>query len=131
MAERIKIKEVIVDQQGSVYRYTGDDGYPAAAVRDGIIAVVEDGRHFYLSPWRAMTAEEKAREAEDDWYCPGPPPSRWHAYQQDDFIAAIRERGTLDPTIWVEFEPDTRSLEERWADDAEREATDRLYGLAG
>jgi hypothetical protein len=118
----LPIKKIDLVKDGAVRHYTGDDGYPAAISNDLIVAETADGRHFFLPSLRAQTAEEKDR-SEESWMVPV---RIYQGDETDELLTKIRARGTLRPAYWVEYEPDTRSLEERWADEAMIEAQDRF-----
>lgn len=107
------VAEIAVSQGGfEVHHYTGDDGYPAAAVFDVVYVTLYDGREFYLP---------RGRQVRDDdgfvgWvasYDPG---------RMIDRIEAARKMIDLDR--WVEVLPQP-SLEERFAEYAYEEAMER------
>lgn len=131
MAQRVNIKSVEVARQYSVWQYNGDDGYPTATVRDGLVAIAPDGRHFFFLNERPYTEAEKASEAYHE--CPRMPgepgPRVWHDYRSDELADIVRRAGSIDPDLWIAFEPDTRSLEQKFADYAYEEAQERAaYG---
>jgi hypothetical protein len=123
---QLRVKKVDIIPDGAVQHYTGDDGYPAAASRDMIWVETVDGKQFVLPPLRWPTAAE--RQAEED-AAPQAPRTVYWSHQAVEIVAKIEKRGCINDEHWCEFCPDTRSLEERWADDAEIERYERAgYG---
>jgi hypothetical protein len=47
-----------------------------------------------------------------------------HRVQAEEFAARVADRGAIDPDCWDLLE-DEPSLEERWAEEAHREALER------
>jgi hypothetical protein len=114
---RVVISEVSVARDFEVHHYTGCDGYPAAKVIPVVFVVAEDGREFYLP------AGERRYDAEEG--------VTWVAARYDaaELEGKVRARGSIDAALWVELEAPA-SLEDRWADEAYREAEDR-YAATG
>jgi len=126
VTEALKIKTVDVARQFHAAQYTGDDGYPAAVVCDEIHVQVEDGRWFVLPAIGSYSAEDLRKRAPDDDGGYLPFKIIYHQGHEATMLAEkVRRRGRIRPEFWVEFEPDTRTLEQRWADDAYAEAEQR------
>lgn len=125
MAQVLKIEEVEIARQGGAYHYTGDDGYPAAVVVDEV-HVRAEGRWFVLPGCRAYSqAEIDAACREGDGEPPYGPKVVYWPHEADALAAKIKARGFIRPQFWVEYEPDTRSLEQKFADYAYEEALER------
>jgi hypothetical protein len=104
MTARIAVKTVGIARQFEAYTYTGDDGYPTAAVFSPVCVTTVDGRDFVLPQGKWMVDQEEGI----GWY--------GYAYHDADKVAErVRVRGSIDPACWVEVEP-YRSLEEEAAE---------------
>lgn len=114
--DRAVAVEVTVARQVEVYHYTGDDGYPAAAVFSPVGITLADGRMFILPQGVKRYDHEEGM-------------SWWGArYETDAMIARIEAAGRqVDLAHWVEMEPfDLEAeLEAEW----EREQFERGYSL--
>lgn len=108
---RIAFTNVSIASQFGAYRYTGDDGWPAALVVDEVYVECADGRSFVFPNVRHVRDED------------GTFPRRLY----DPLVAVerIRAAGTIDPELWVEVEP-YPGLEAVFADEAYREAGERF-----
>lgn len=114
---RVAIAAVSVARRFEDRHYTGCDGYPAASLFDVVYVEARDGREFYLP-----NAEKRYDDEEgESWFA-----ARYEAAAME---AKVRARGSIDPDHWVELEPQP-SLEERFADEAYREAVER-YEMTG
>jgi hypothetical protein len=108
----------VTSYEGDSVPYTGDDGYPTSFLRPAIVAVAIDGTHWHLpNPVKFVYDEDGM----------GPFPSpRFQIHTAHEISARIEADGFITERHWLKFEPDTRSTEERVADEYELEQLDRM-----
>lgn len=115
MANAVAV-EVTIAHQVEACHYTGDDGYPAARVFSPVGIRLADGREFFLPMGKKVQDEDGFT-------------GYVARYEVDGMIARIEAGGNVvDLDHWVEL--DTRPLEVRFAEEAEREAMER-YEMTG
>uniref|UniRef100_A0AB74UHB0 Uncharacterized protein n=1 Tax=Caulobacter phage BL57 TaxID=3348355 RepID=A0AB74UHB0_9VIRU len=113
MSDRLKIKEVAVAQQDAVYHWRGEEG-DEYQVMSLVHVQTLDGRWFLMPAMRPYT---RAEEAAFDEACGEILFGMKTRYSDPQaFAAIVRAAGSIDPDLWVEYQPDTRTTEERFHD---------------
>ena len=107
--------------EGHSVEVTGDDGFPLGIVVPAVEAVTFDGRHFALP-------NGLRQEFDDEGF--GGYVLRYDLERARAIADAVSDRGFIEADHWVEFEPDARSIEDKFADDYEAEVLGRLEGGA-
>ena len=113
------IKEVHA-YEGHAIEVRGDDG-PEALLLPRLEVVAKDGRHF------ALPNDLKKGESEDGFTFFE---FRFSLDKARELSDVISSRGFINAEHWVEFQPDTRSMEDKAFDDYEAECNDRREGGA-
>jgi hypothetical protein len=105
--------------EGHAVEVVGDDGYPLGIVIPKVEAVTSDGRHFALP-------NGLDQKFDDEGF--GGYVLRYSLDKARAIRDVIIARGFIVEDHWVEFDPDTRSLEGKASDDYEAEVLGRLAG---
>ncbi len=129
MTETLSLDHAFIARDFCVYQWNGEDGL-TTAVESAVIAKTTDGRHFLLPPRRPWTDVERfdfGQRYEGEQLF-----GYAYAYGRrslDEMVALVNAKGVIRTEFWVEVEEDTRSTEERFNDEYEREQYERMgYG---
>ncbi|AXQ68477.1 hypothetical protein HOT99_gp140 [Caulobacter phage CcrBL10] len=124
MGAQLEIKEVFAASQDAVYSWRGEEG-DEYRVMSLVHVQTMDGRWFLMPAMRPYSDVERF---DFEMACEGEPLFGmaivyWDA---EAFAAKVRARGVIRPEFWVEYEPDTRTTEQRFEDMWIEEQYDRM-----
>lgn len=123
MGTRLQIKEVFAASQDAVYHWRDEEG-DTYRVMSLVHVEAMDGRFFLMPAMRPYSAVETFDYEMETGECLFGMKTLYS--DPEALVAIVRDAGSIDPQFWIEYEPDTRSTEERFEDEFQREQFERM-----